>query len=139
MTGCRGAGCFSPLWASISTGCKHKGFSPTQVPPPSQVLTKNRELPPIAVGAHRAVNFYKHLNYGISSGAFLGRWWSPRHVSLRCSALLDLVIMFQSYGHISFFASCLNVPVSLGSLFQGIASIYDRLYLPRLKKIFEED
>ena len=46
--------------------------------------------------------------------------------------------MRHSYYYISFFASCFDIPVSLGSLFQRIASINDRFYLPRLSKFFEE-
>lgn len=32
-----------------------------------------------------------------------------------------------------------TIPVSLGNLLQRIASIYDRFYLSRLHKLFEED
>ena len=45
----------------------------------------------------------------------------------------------KSYDYISLFASCFDIPVSLGSLFQRIASIYDRFYLSRLNKLFEEN
>jgi hypothetical protein len=47
--------------------------------------------------------------------------------------------MFHSDDYISLFAPFLDIPVSLGNLFQGIASIYDRFYLPRLNKLFEEN
>ena len=39
---------------------------------------------------------------------------------------------------ISLFVSCVDIPVSLGDLFQRIASINDRFYLSRLNKLFEE-
>jgi hypothetical protein len=38
----------------------------------------------------------------------------------------------------SLFVSCFDIAVSLGGLFQRIASIYDRFYLPRLHKRFDE-
>ncbi len=47
--------------------------------------------------------------------------------------------MLHSYDYISLFAPCFDMPVSLGSLFQRIASIYDRFYLPRLTKLSEEN
>jgi len=53
-------------------------------------------------------------------------------------ALSDFVILFQSYDYISLFVSCFDIPVSLGNLFQRIASIDDRFYFPRLNKLFEE-
>jgi hypothetical protein len=39
---------------------------------------------------------------------------------------------------IALFVSCFDIPVSLGNLFQRIASIDDRLYLSRLDQLFEE-
>ena len=42
--------------------------------------------------------------------------------------------MFQSYDYMSLFVSFFDIPVSLGNLFQRIASIYDRFYLSRLDK-----
>jgi len=57
----------------------------------------------------------------------------------RCSALLGFVIMLHSYDYISLFVSCFDIPVGLGNLFQRIASIYDRFYLSRLNKLFDED
>ena len=39
---------------------------------------------------------------------------------------------------IALFVSCVNVPVSLDNVFQWIASIDDRLYLPRLNQLFED-
>ena len=48
-------------------------------------------------------------------------------------------MLFHSYDDISLFVSCVDVPVSLGNLFQWTASIYDRLYLPRLNQLFEEN
>ncbi len=47
--------------------------------------------------------------------------------------------MFHSDDYISLFVSFFDIPVSLGSLFQRIASIYDRFYLPRLNQLCEED
>jgi len=41
--------------------------------------------------------------------------------------LLGFVIMFHGYDNISLFVPCFDIPVSLGSLCQRIASIYDRL------------
>ena len=55
------------------------------------------------------------------------------------SALLGFVIMFQSNYHISLFVPFLDIPVSLGNLFQRIASIDDRFYLSRLNKLFDEN
>ena len=40
---------------------------------------------------------------------------------------------------IALFVSCVDVPVSLGNVFQRIASIDDRLYLPRLNQLCEEN
>ena len=47
--------------------------------------------------------------------------------------------MFQSYDYISLFVSFIDIPVSLGSLFQWISSINDRFYISRLNKLFEEN
>jgi hypothetical protein len=47
--------------------------------------------------------------------------------------------MLHSYDDMSLFEPFFNIPVSLGSLFQRIASIYDRFYLSRLNKLFEEN
>ncbi len=55
------------------------------------------------------------------------------------SALLGFVVMLHSYDYISLFVSFVDIPVSLGSLFQRIASIYDRFYLSRLNNLFEEN
>ena len=52
--------------------------------------------------------------------------------------LLGFAIMLHSYDDISLFVSFFDIPVSLGNLFQRIASIYDRFYLPRLNKLYEE-
>jgi hypothetical protein len=52
---------------------------------------------------------------------------------------LSLAIMFHSIDHISLFVPLFNIPVSLGYLFQWIASIYDRFHLPRLNQLGEED
>ena len=53
------------------------------------------------------------------------------------SAQSGFVIMLHSYDHIPLFVPCFDVPVSLGSLFQRIASVYNRLYLSRLNELFE--
>ena len=53
--------------------------------------------------------------------------------------LLAFVIMFHSYDYISLFVPFFDIPVSLGNLFQRIASINDRFYLSRLNKLFEEN
>ena len=44
--------------------------------------------------------------------------------------------MCHSDGDISLFVSFVDVPVSLGNLFQRIASIYDRFQLSRFNKLF---
>lgn len=49
------------------------------------------------------------------------------------------VITFHSYYYISLFVPFFNIAMSLGNLFQRIASIYDRFYLSRLNKLFEEE
>jgi hypothetical protein len=56
-----------------------------------------------------------------------------------CGALLGFVIKFHSYDYISLFVSFIDISVSLGHLFQGITSINDQFYLPRLNKLFEEN
>ena len=53
--------------------------------------------------------------------------------------LLGFAIMFHSNDYISLFVSCFDIPVSLGNLFQRIASIDDRFYLSRLNQLFEEN
>jgi len=47
--------------------------------------------------------------------------------------------MFQSYYYISSFVPFFNIAMSLGNLFQRIASVNDRFYLSRLNKLFEEN
>ena len=47
--------------------------------------------------------------------------------------------MLHSDDDISLFVSCFDIPVRLGHLFQRIASIDDRFYLPRLDQLCEED
>ena len=50
--------------------------------------------------------------------------------------------MFHCYYYISLFVPFFNIGMSLGNLFQRIASIHDRFYLSRLNKLFklfEED
>ena len=42
----------------------------------------------------------------------------------------------HSYYYITLFVSCFDITVGLGSLFQRIASIYDRFYLSSLYKLF---
>jgi len=64
---------------------------------------------------------------------------SRRQLSGHTSALLGFVIMSHSYDYISLFVPFFDIPVSLGSLFQRIASINDRFYLPRLNQLFEEN
>ena len=51
----------------------------------------------------------------------------------------SFVFMPHSYDYITLFVSFFDIPVSLGSLFQRIASIYDRFYLSCLNKLFEEN
>ena len=52
---------------------------------------------------------------------------------------LSPAIMFHSDDNIFLFMSLFDIPVSLGDLFQRIASINDRFYLPRLNQLCEED
>ena len=47
-------------------------------------------------------------------------------------------MLCHSYDNISLFVSCVDVPVSLGNVFQRITFIDDRLYLPRLNKLCED-
>ena len=47
--------------------------------------------------------------------------------------------MRHSYDDISLFAPCFDIAVRLGGLFQRVASIDDRSYLPRLNKLSEEN
>jgi len=60
-------------------------------------------------------------------------------IAVNCSALSGFVIMFHSYDYIPLFVPFFDISVSLDNLFQRIASIYDRFYLPRLNKLFEEN
>jgi hypothetical protein len=64
--------------------------------------------------------------------------FSLRLLGSALSDLLGFVVGCQSYNYISLFVSFIDIPVSLDNLFQRIASIYDRFYLPRLNKLFEE-
>lgn len=59
--------------------------------------------------------------------------------TLYSSQLLGSVIVRYSDNDIAFFVTCLDIPVGLNYLFQRIASIYGRLYLSRLHKLFEEN
>ena len=43
------------------------------------------------------------------------------------SALLGFITMLYNYDYISLFVPFFNIPKSLGSLFQRIAPVYDRL------------
>ena len=52
---------------------------------------------------------------------------------------LSPAIMFHSDDDISLFVPFFDIAVSLGDLFQRIAPIYDRFYLPRLNQLCEED
>jgi hypothetical protein len=45
--------------------------------------------------------------------------------------------MLHSYGYMPLFVPFFDIPVRLGNLFQRIASIYDRFYLPRFNQLFE--
>ena len=45
----------------------------------------------------------------------------------------------HSYDYIPLFVPFFDIPVSLDNFLYGIASIYDRFYLPRLDQLFEED
>jgi hypothetical protein len=52
---------------------------------------------------------------------------------------LSHAIMFYRDDNISLFVSFFDIPVRLGHVFQWISPIDDRLYLPRLYQLFEED
>ena len=56
-----------------------------------------------------------------------------------CNSSVGFVIMFHGYDYVSLFLPCFDIPVSLGNLFQRVASIDDRFYLARLQHIFEEN
>jgi hypothetical protein len=53
------------------------------------------------------------------------------------SALSGFVAMFHRNDHVSLFMPFVDIPVSLGHLFQRIESINDRFYLSRLYQLFE--
>ena len=67
------------------------------------------------------------------SGGY-GRFWIKAEVLQQFSRL---IILHHSNDDISLFAPGFDVSVSFGSLFQRIASTYDRFYLPCLDKLFE--
>ena len=54
------------------------------------------------------------------------------------NALSGFAIVSHSDDDISLFVSCVDIPVSLGNLFQRIASISDRLKRPLLNQLKEE-
>ena len=60
-------------------------------------------------------------------------------IAVESSTLSGFVIMFHSYYYISLFVTFVNISVSLSSLLQRIASIYNRFYLPRFDKLFKEN
>jgi hypothetical protein len=62
---------------------------------------------------------------GEKAGRFSHFPWTLPPV-LICNAVSGCAIMVHSYDHISLFGACFDIPVSLSSLFQRIASIYDR-------------
>jgi hypothetical protein len=62
-----------------------------------------------------------------------------RGIAFNCNALSGFVVMFHSDDYISLFVPFVDIPVSVSSLFQGIASINDRFYLSRLNRTFRED
>ena len=49
-----------------------------------------------------------------------------------------MVVLLHRDDDIPLFVPFFDIPVSLDYFLQGIASIYDRLYLPCLDKLFEE-
>lgn len=60
-------------------------------------------------------------------------------IAVRCSALSISFVMFHSYYYFSSSVAFFIIAVSLGSLFQRIASIDDRFYLSRLNKLFDKN
>ena len=90
-------------------------------------------------------NLTTKLTYRDEAHRTSGRVVSPERSRRACpascggSALSGFVVMFHSDDYIPLLVPCFDIPVSLGSLFQRIASIYDRFYLSRLNKLFEEE
>ncbi len=59
--------------------------------------------------------------------------------SVRCSTLSGLAIMLHSYDYISPCVPFFDIPVSLGSLLQWIASTDDRFIVSRLNMLSEDN
>ena len=53
-----------------------------------------------------------------------------------CQVLLSCSTVMITF---PFLCPVIDIPVSLDNLFQRIASVYDRFYLSRLNKLFEEN
>jgi hypothetical protein len=61
----------------------------------------------------------------------------PQLPTVNCSALSGSVSVLHSHDYISYCVPLVNIPISLSSLVQRIASIYGQSYLSRLDKLFE--
>jgi hypothetical protein len=55
------------------------------------------------------------------------------------NALSGFVAMLHRDDYISLFVTCFDITVRLDDLFQRIASINDRFYLPRLNELCKKD
>ena len=66
----------------------------------------------------------------------LDRYEARRNSSWR-SALLASAIMSDRNNDIPLFVSFVDIPMSLGHLFQPIASINDRFYLSRFSQLLD--
>jgi len=82
--------------------------------------------------------FVNQADPGGSTSIFLGKGHEDG-IAVGCSALLGFVVMFHSYDDISLLVPFVDIPVGLDNLFQRIAPVDDRFYLPCLDKLFEED
>ena len=60
-------------------------------------------------------------------------------ILIMLGVLLGFVVSFQGDYNISRFLPGFDIPVSIGSLFQRIASIDDGFYLSRLNQLFEDN
>jgi hypothetical protein len=93
-------------------------------------------------GVHRET---KHFQFGLSQAqkSLLQTACEPGYYADSARAeWWDVHLVCVGMGHrdddIALFVSCVDVAVSLGNVFQRIASIDDRLDLPRLNQLFED-
>ena len=69
----------------------------------------------------------------------LGRDWSEHAVVWFQGGLSGPVIVCHRYDYVPLFVATFDIPESLSRLLQGIASVYDRSQLSRLRKLLQED